>query len=290
MSERVVLVTGATDGIGRATARALAAAGLNVMVHGRSQPKVDAALGELRAELPGAKLDGVSFDLGQPAQIRNAVGELLARTPVLHALVNNAGIFASEHVATGEGVELTFAVNCLGPFLLTELVMPRLLRSATAAPSRVIDVASMAASRGKLDFGDLQMTHRWTAYGAYANSPKLANVMHAIVARGEARRDQARRVQPAPRRDRHQAAAPGLRSGPGRHARAGRAHERAARRRARCADGEPSGSVLRRWRARPRRRSPRAIREAARALWDAMTKLAVGSRSCSARSRATADG
>ncbi len=179
MSERVVLVTGSTDGIGRQTARALAAGGTSVIVHGRSKPKVEAALAQLREELPGAKLDGVSFDLGQPTQIRNAVGELLARTPVLHALVNNAGIFASEHVATSEGVELTFAVNCLGPFLLTELLMPRLLRSATDAPSRVIDVASMAATRGKLDFGDLQMAHRWSAYAAYANS-KLANIVHAL--------------------------------------------------------------------------------------------------------------
>src|SRR6476659_5329776 len=134
---RVVLVTGPTDGIGRATARALAAGGMHVVVHGRSKGRVDAALAGLTAELPGGELEGVAFDLGQPAAVRRGAEELLGRLPALHVLINNAGIFADERVVTDDGIELTFAVNHIGPFLLTELLAPRLEASAARVPSRV---------------------------------------------------------------------------------------------------------------------------------------------------------
>lgn len=178
---RVVLVTGSTDGIGRATARALAAAGLKVILHGRGKAKVDLALAQLLEELPGAQLEGVSFDLGSLKAVRSGAAQIRERVPALHALVNNAGIFASERAVTDDGVELTFAVNHLGPFLLTELLMPRLLESARAAgiPSRVINVASIAHTRGRIHVDDLSLAGAWTGYAAYAQS-KLANVMHAI--------------------------------------------------------------------------------------------------------------
>jgi NAD(P)-dependent dehydrogenase (short-subunit alcohol dehydrogenase family) len=178
---RVVLVTGSTDGIGRATARALAAGGLKVIIHGRGKAKVDAALAQLLDELPGAQIEGVSFDLGSLKAVRNGAAQLLERAPALHVLINNAGIFASERALTDDGVELTFAVNHLGPFLLTELLMPRLLESARAAqiPSRVINVASIAHTRGRIHASDLSLASAWTGYAAYAQS-KLANVMHAL--------------------------------------------------------------------------------------------------------------
>ena len=176
---RVVLVTGATDGIGRATVRALAAAGLRVIVHGRAKTKVDAVLAQLMAELPGAELEGVSFDLGSLAAIRRGAEQILARVPALHVLVNNAGIFAPERVLTEDGIELTFAVNHIAPFLLTELLAPRLEASATTAPSRVINVASIAHARGRIHLDDLSLERGWTGYAAYAMS-KLANVMHAL--------------------------------------------------------------------------------------------------------------
>ena len=177
---RVVLVTGSTDGIGRATARALAAGGMKVIVHGRSKVKVDAAIEQLSGELPGAELDGVSFDLGSQKAVRNGAAQILERVPALHVLVNNAGIFAGERTVTDDGIELTFAVNHLGPFLLTELLMPRLLESAATAkiPSRVIDVTSIAHTRGRIHLDDLSLANAWTGYAAYAQS-KLANVMHA---------------------------------------------------------------------------------------------------------------
>jgi NAD(P)-dependent dehydrogenase (short-subunit alcohol dehydrogenase family) len=178
-SRRVVLVTGSTDGIGRATARALAAGGMKVILHGRSKPKVDAALAALAEELPGAELEGVSFDLGSPTAVRRGAEQILARLPELHVLINNAGIFAGERVVTDDGIELTFAVNHIGPFLLTQLLAPRLEASATAAPSRVINVASIAHTRGRLHLDDLTLANGWTGYAAYAMS-KLANVMHAM--------------------------------------------------------------------------------------------------------------
>lgn len=176
---RVVLVTGSTDGIGRATARALAAAGMHVIVHGRTKPRVDAALAALREQLPGAELDGVSFDLGTVASVRRGAEQILARAPALHVLLNNAGIFADERVVTDDGIELTFAVNHIAPFLLTELLAPRLEASATDQPSRVINLASVAHTRGRIHLDDLTLANGWTGYAAYAMS-KLANVMHAI--------------------------------------------------------------------------------------------------------------
>jgi NAD(P)-dependent dehydrogenase (short-subunit alcohol dehydrogenase family) len=176
---RVVLVTGATDGIGRATARALAAAGMKVVVHGRSKVKVDATLAQLAGELPGAELEGVSFDLGRREAVKNGAAQILERVPQLHVLLNNAGIFANERSITDEGTELTMAVNYFGPFLLTELLKQRLIDSADEAPSRVINVASIAHARGRIHVNDLSLANAWTGYAAYAQS-KLAQVMHAI--------------------------------------------------------------------------------------------------------------
>ncbi|HEU0037475.1 MAG TPA: SDR family NAD(P)-dependent oxidoreductase [Kofleriaceae bacterium] len=178
---RVVLVTGSTDGIGRATVRALAAGGAKVIVHGRSKLKVDAALGELAAELPGAELEGVSFDLGSAAAVRRGAAQILERVPELHVVVHNAGIFASERTLNEDGVELTFAVNYVAPFLLTELLAPRLADSAARAgvPSRVIQVSSIAHTRGRIHLDDLTLAAAWTGYAAYAQS-KLAQVMHAL--------------------------------------------------------------------------------------------------------------
>lgn len=179
MAERVALVTGSTDGIGRQTARQLAARGIKVIVHGRSKAKVDATLAELRAELPGGAFEGVSFDIGRLSEVRRGAGEILQLAPRLHILVNNAGIFASERVITSDGVELTFAVNYLGPFLLTELLGPRLTDSADDQPSRVVNVSSVAHTRGRIHFDDLQLASSWTGYASYAQS-KLAQVMHAL--------------------------------------------------------------------------------------------------------------
>lgn len=174
---RVVLVTGSTDGIGKATALGLLRAGHRVIVHGRNRPRVDAALGHLRAELPDADVDGVSFDLGTVASVRRGAQLVLDKVSALDALVNNAGIFATERVVTADGVETTFAVNYLGPFLLTALLTPALY--AAGGGARVIDVSSVAHARGRIHLDDLTLEAGWSGYAAYAQS-KLAQVMHAL--------------------------------------------------------------------------------------------------------------
>jgi len=173
---RTALVTGSTDGIGKATALGLARAGFRVIIHGRNRPKVDHALAEVQAAVPGADVLGVSFDLGSFATVRRGAKEILDKVDALQVLVQNAGIYANERVVVTEGLEATLAVNHVGHVLLTELLMPLLLRSA---PARVIVVASVAHTRGRIHVGDLSLAAAYTGYAAYAQS-KLANVMHAL--------------------------------------------------------------------------------------------------------------
>ena len=185
-----MLVTGSTDGIGRQTAAELARAGWRVLMHGRNRPRVEEAVEKLRAEVEDAQLEGVSFDLGSLAAVRKgaaAVAEKLAdQGGALDVLINNAGIFSNERVEAEDGaVEATLLVNHLGPFLLTQLLLPQ-LRGGPAAgaggdrePGRVINVSSIAHTRGRIHFDDLSLSRGYTGYAAYAQS-KLANVMHAL--------------------------------------------------------------------------------------------------------------
>lgn len=165
------LVTGATDGIGLETARQLSQWGATVLVHGRTEPKALAAA----AKVPGSV--GVFGDLSDLAQVRSLaqqVGSLLAGKP-LDVLVNNAGVFVSDRQLSTQGYELTFAVNHLAPFLLTNL----LLDALEAAPQgRIVNVSSMAHARGALNFSDLDFTRGYDGHAAYADS-KLANILHA---------------------------------------------------------------------------------------------------------------
>ena len=175
-SRRVMLVTGSTDGIGKQTALGLARGGAHVLVHGRSRPKVDAAIADLQEEAPGASFDGVSFDLGSMASVRKGAEQIKEKTQRLDVLVCNAGIFSAERVLTAEGIEITLAVNHVGHFLLTSLLEPMLL---AAAPGRVIVVSSVAHTRGRIHLDDLTLGKAFSGYAAYAQS-KLANVMFAL--------------------------------------------------------------------------------------------------------------
>lgn len=179
---RTALVTGSTDGIGRQIALELARAGLRVVVHGRSKPKVEDALTYIRSLVEGAELEGVSFDLGSPTAVRKGAAQLVEKVGSLDVLINNAGIFSDERVvADGAAVETTLQVNHLGPFLLTQLLLPGLRGDAAArkAAGRVINVSSIAHTRGRIHFDDLSLSRGYTGYAAYAQS-KLANVMHAL--------------------------------------------------------------------------------------------------------------
>jgi retinol dehydrogenase-12 len=166
---KVVLVTGGTSGIGRVTARELARRGAQVVVVGRDPAKLDAVRREDGVEI-------IHADLQLIAGQRAAAGEFLRRYRRLDVLVNNAGAIFGERRLTSEGLERTFALNHLGYFTITSLLLDRLRESA---PSRVVTVSSEASRGGRLDFDDLQMQRRYLGIRQYCNT-KLMNLLFAF--------------------------------------------------------------------------------------------------------------
>jgi NAD(P)-dependent dehydrogenase (short-subunit alcohol dehydrogenase family) len=181
VSTSTFLVTGATDGIGKATARALAAQGATVVLHGRNPAKLDAALAEIRAATGNAALHPVVADFAALAEVAALAERVRADFPRLAVLVNNAGVLTDHRRESADGFELTFAVNYLAPVLLT-LGLLDVLRANR--PARIVNVASTALGRGMVDFSDLQLERSFDGWQAYANS-KLMNVLfsHHLAAR-----------------------------------------------------------------------------------------------------------
>jgi len=173
MAGKTVLVTGGTSGIGRATAAALAAMGARVGITGRDQERTRNAAAELAAESGNPQVDDFAADLSVQAEVRRLASAVLDRYPRLDVLVNNAGGFWNSRHVSADGLEMTFALNHLAPFLLTSLLLDRLKESA---PARIVTVASAAHSLGKLDFDDLQNEKKYFSPLIYAQS-KLANVL-----------------------------------------------------------------------------------------------------------------
>ena len=169
MTARTVVITGASDGIGAAAARALSRAGHRVVVVGRSAAKTAALADELGAE-------HLVADFARLDDVRTLAAALLAAHPRIDVLANNAGaIFASERSTTPDGFESTFQVNYLAPFLLTELLHERLI----ASHATVINTSSVAGARfGRLDLADLQSERGYSPSRAYGAS-KLAQILHA---------------------------------------------------------------------------------------------------------------
>jgi retinol dehydrogenase-12 len=171
LSGRICLVTGATRGIGRATAEALAKMGAQVLIHGRDSASVGAVVREM---VRYGQVAGVVGDLGSLAAVRRLAKDVAARHPRLDVLVNNAGTGSLGRAPTADGFERQFAVNHLAPFLLTNLLLERLKASSAG---RVVTVSSMAHRSGKLDFDDLNWERRkYSGLGAYSAS-KLANIL-----------------------------------------------------------------------------------------------------------------
>jgi retinol dehydrogenase-12 len=160
MDGRVALVTGATGGIAKAVAAALAREGATVVVVGRSQARAEEAVRAIRSAVPDAKLEALACDLSVQDSIRSASREFLSRHDRLDVLVNAAGVFRKERQVTPDGLELTFATNVMGYFVLTNLLVDALKRAAaTAGEARIVNVASKYSSPfsvTKLDFDDLQ--------------------------------------------------------------------------------------------------------------------------------------
>jgi NAD(P)-dependent dehydrogenase (short-subunit alcohol dehydrogenase family) len=172
MAGRTVLVTGATSGIGKATALGLAAMGTHLAITGRDTSRTEAAAREIRAA-GGGPVDAFVADLSEQSGVRRLAAEVLQQLPRVDVLVNNVGgCWDSRHVTT-DGLERTFALNHLAPFLLTQLLLDRLKDSA---PARVVNVSSNAHRGGRIDFDDLQGESSYSGARAY-NQSKLANLL-----------------------------------------------------------------------------------------------------------------
>jgi len=172
MAGRTVLVTGATGGIGRATALGLAEMGARLAITGRDPARTEAAAREIRA-VAGTHVDVFVADLSARAEVRRLAAEVLQLLPRLDVLINNVGGYWNTRHVTADGLERTFALNHLAPFLLTNLLLDRLTLSATA---RVVTVASHAHTMGRIDFDDLQGERSYSGSRAYDQS-KLANLL-----------------------------------------------------------------------------------------------------------------
>jgi NAD(P)-dependent dehydrogenase (short-subunit alcohol dehydrogenase family) len=172
LTGRVCVVTGATRGIGRATAGGLARLGGKVVLVCRRKEDGEAVQREIAAQSKVAP-DVVTADLSSQTSIRQAAGYLRGRYPRLHVLINNAGVIPRRREVTVDGLEMQFAVNHLAYFLLTNLLLPQL---QAGAPSRIINVSSGAHTHATLDFDDLQAERGYQPKPVYGRS-KLANIL-----------------------------------------------------------------------------------------------------------------
>jgi len=173
MIGKTCLVTGANSGIGLEIARGLAARGARVLMVARDADRGEAARVEVAESTGNDSVELLLCDLSSQRQVRELAAEVLDRCGELHLLVNNAGLTLGERTLTEDGIETTFAVNHLAPFLLTELLRERLVASA---PARVVTVASDAHRGSKIDFDDPSGERKFSAWGAYGQS-KLANIL-----------------------------------------------------------------------------------------------------------------
>jgi NAD(P)-dependent dehydrogenase (short-subunit alcohol dehydrogenase family) len=176
LDQQTILITGATDGLGRALASALAADGASVLVHGRSEDRARQALEAIQAETGSQDLRCVSADLSSLEQVRELAREVLEQNDRLDVLVNNAGIGTTlpgdgRRLESQDGYELRFAVNYLAGYLLTRSLLGLLERSA---PARVVNVSS--AGQAPIDFEDVMLERHYDGVQAYCQS-KLAQIM-----------------------------------------------------------------------------------------------------------------
>jgi NAD(P)-dependent dehydrogenase (short-subunit alcohol dehydrogenase family) len=176
LKEQVILITGATDGLGKAVAIQLARAGATLLLHGRDEARGQQTLEEIRAQTGNTRLQWYRADFSQLSQVRTLAERLAREQERLDVLVNNAGIGTTlpgggARQESEDGYELRFAPNYLAPFLLTRLLLPTLRRSA---PARIVNVSS--AGQAPIDFRDFMLEHHYTGVQAYSQS-KLALVM-----------------------------------------------------------------------------------------------------------------
>jgi NAD(P)-dependent dehydrogenase (short-subunit alcohol dehydrogenase family) len=173
MAGKTVLITGGTGGIGRAAAEGLARMGAHVAITGRDQSRADHVAAEIAAATGNPAIDAYGGDLSSQVEVRRLAREVLDAYPRLDVLINNVGGFWATRRVTADGLEHTFAVNHLAPFLLTNLLLERLKASA---PARIVTLSSGAQAMGRINFDDLQGERDYSGQRAY-NQSKLANVV-----------------------------------------------------------------------------------------------------------------
>jgi NAD(P)-dependent dehydrogenase (short-subunit alcohol dehydrogenase family) len=172
-AQRIAVVTGASSGIGLHTALGLARTGMRVVMVGRDRGRTEAARRLVTERSGSDRVDIALADFSRLAELRRLAEEILASHDRLDLLVNNAGLVSPKYRLSADGYELTFAVNHLAPFLLTNLLLERL---KAAAPARIVTVASEAHRGNRIDVGNLVRPHDWTMSKAYGRS-KLCNIL-----------------------------------------------------------------------------------------------------------------
>jgi NAD(P)-dependent dehydrogenase (short-subunit alcohol dehydrogenase family) len=167
------VITGATGGLGLEAAAMLAGQGAAVILVGRDPGRLQAALHEVRGRTGSSAVSGLKANLDSQTEVRQLASDILARAPRLNLLINNAGTVYARRTTTPDGIEATFAVNHLAPYLLTRLLLDRI---GASAPARIVTVASHAHYQGTLDLADYGYARGYRIMRAYARS-KLGNVL-----------------------------------------------------------------------------------------------------------------
>lgn len=173
MTGKVCMITGATSGIGEVTALELARLGARVIVVGRNGRKGAATLKRIKEATGNDEVEFMQADFAELAQVRQLAQAFNSRYAGLDVLINNAGAVFMRRQESADGFEMTFAVNHLAPFLLTNLLLDPL---KTNAPARIVNVSSDVHHQGKMNFDDLQLKEGYSMMPAYAQS-KLANIL-----------------------------------------------------------------------------------------------------------------
>jgi len=173
LNGKTAIVTGGTNGIGFITARELAQMGAQVVIISRSQEKCQSAIEQIKKTTGNNNIESIAADLSVMANVRQAAYDFKDKHSRLDILVNNAGAIFFQRLVSLDGFEMTFALNHLSYFLLTDLLLDTLISSA---PARIINVSSDAHQGGKIDFDDLMLEKKYSAFSAYSAS-KLANIL-----------------------------------------------------------------------------------------------------------------